>query len=303
MKLKQLRLFNEIYVTGSLTTAAGRLFISQPAASKILANFEHDVGYKLFHRKNGKLQATPEANLLHEEVLSALQHMNQLEDSFRRAGRGARGEIKITSILGPALGYLPDLIRRFQLEHEEAHIILATGTSLPIREMVATAKIDIGIADIGLQSNRYDMTAVTMRCNCALHTSHPLANQPFVTPLLLGAINWITYGSEHETTTQLKAIYKEQRIAFQSNLTVHSTIMGLGMVEMNMGAAIIDSMSSNHFQRNIGIQFPNVKLVPFKPRVLETVDIISQNSRPMSNLTTLFLSKLLTEIEEFDNIR
>ena len=78
--------------------------------------------------------------------------------------------------------------------------------------------------------------------------------------------------------------------------------MGLGMVEMNMGAAIIDSMSSNHFQRNIGIQFPNVKLVPFKPRVLETVDIISQNSRPMSNLTTLFLAKLLTEIKEFNNI-
>ena len=302
MKLKQLRLFNEIYVTGSLTTAAGRLFISQPAASKILANFEHDVGYKLFHRKNGKLLATPEANLLHEEVVSTLQHLNQLEDSFRRAGKGARGEIKITCILGPALGFLPDFIRRFQLEHEEAHIILATSNSLPVREMVATGKVDIGIADIGLESSRYDMTPVTMSCNCALHLSHPLANQPFVTPQLLGAINWITYGSEHETTTQLKAVYKEQRIPFHSNITVHSTILGLGMVEMNVGAAIVDSMSSNNFQMNTGIQFPNVKLVPFKPRILETVDIISQNSRPMSNLASLFLAKLLTEIVEFDNI-
>ena len=69
MNIKQLRLFHEVMVTGKISAAAERLNFSQPAASKMLANLESRLGYSLFARGNGRLNATPEAVFLHEETL------------------------------------------------------------------------------------------------------------------------------------------------------------------------------------------------------------------------------------------
>lgn len=71
MRLRHIEIFEAIRRTGSLTEAAAALHISQPAASKLLAHAEAQLGFKLFERVKGRLVATREAEILAPEVARA----------------------------------------------------------------------------------------------------------------------------------------------------------------------------------------------------------------------------------------
>ena len=64
MRLRHIEIFEAIRRTGSLTQAAAALHITQPAASKLLASAEAQLGFKLFERVKGRLVATREADIL-----------------------------------------------------------------------------------------------------------------------------------------------------------------------------------------------------------------------------------------------
>ncbi|WP_154582145.1 LysR family transcriptional regulator, partial [Bordetella pertussis] len=80
MRLRHIEIFEAIRRTGSLTEAAAALHISQPAASKLLAHAEAQLGFKLFERVKGRLVATREAEILAPEVA----RLNQDLGSVRR---------------------------------------------------------------------------------------------------------------------------------------------------------------------------------------------------------------------------
>ena len=52
MTLQQLKYIIMIAETGSITTAAQRLFIAQPSLSKAVAELEKEMGITIFNRSN-----------------------------------------------------------------------------------------------------------------------------------------------------------------------------------------------------------------------------------------------------------
>jgi DNA-binding transcriptional LysR family regulator len=79
MYLLQLRTFLEVYRTGSVTKAAARLNITQPAASQHLKSLENSLGKLLFTRKKKGLEPTV---LGHELARSMSSAMDTIEHSF-----------------------------------------------------------------------------------------------------------------------------------------------------------------------------------------------------------------------------
>ena len=83
MRLKHIEVFNALMSTGSVVGAARLLFISPPAVSKALKMVEDELGFLLFQRVQGRLEATAEAQALYEEVakippqLAALRTLTQ----------------------------------------------------------------------------------------------------------------------------------------------------------------------------------------------------------------------------------
>lgn len=84
LRHRTLAAFRLTVETSSATRAAEILGISQPAVSQLLAGLERAVGFALFARGAGRrLEPTPEARRLFEEVCRVLDAMTTLE---RRAG-------------------------------------------------------------------------------------------------------------------------------------------------------------------------------------------------------------------------
>ena len=87
MRLRHIEIFQAIRQTGSISAAAQLLHVSQPAVTKVLQHAEQQLGFPLFLRVRGKLQATPEALELEREVdkvTESLQGVRRLAQSLRR---------------------------------------------------------------------------------------------------------------------------------------------------------------------------------------------------------------------------
>ncbi|WP_164030848.1 LysR family transcriptional regulator, partial [Proteus mirabilis] len=65
---RQLEAYIQFMETGTVTAAAERMRLSQPAMSKILAGLEIDLGLNLFLRERKRLVPTGQAHLLYKEV-------------------------------------------------------------------------------------------------------------------------------------------------------------------------------------------------------------------------------------------
>ncbi len=72
MKYKQMLAFRMVMLSGTVTQAAERLNISQPAVSNLIASLEQHFGFPLFERRKGRLSPTPDALHIYEDVARAL---------------------------------------------------------------------------------------------------------------------------------------------------------------------------------------------------------------------------------------
>ena len=295
MNINKLRIFHEVFVTGSITRAAERSYVSQPAASKMLANFEEEIGYKLFVRNNGKLIPTDEALYLHEEVYGILQGVNHLEDSIKRAKNSKTGRLRICTIFGPSYQFLPELIAEYMKDNPGVDVSLHLSGCSAIRQGIASGQYQIGLVDKAQSSSKHDAVAFDLPCYCAVPKDHPAALLDVIHPKDLLDLSWITLDSENATTKALKRIYAEIGLPLNRTLEVHTTIHGLSFVNLGMGATLVDILNFRYFDKVF--QLPNVVLKPFHPNVVEPLEVLTSNLSPLSGLAKDFYDALIRKLE------
>ena len=296
MNINKLRIFHEVFVTGSITRAAERSYVSQPAASKMLANFEDEIGYKLFVRNNGKLIPTDEALYLHEEVYGLLQGVNHLEDSIKSAKNNKTGRLRIATIFGPSYQFLPELIAEYMRANPGVDVSLHLSGCSAIRQGIASGQYQIGLVDKAQSSSKHDSVAFDLACYCAVPKDHPASQLDIIHPNDLQGLNWITLDSENATTKALKRLYAESGLPFHRTLEVHTTIHGLSFVNLGMGATLVDILNFRYFDKVF--QLPNVVLKPFAPNIVEPLEVLTSNLSPLSGLAKEFYDTLINKLEK-----
>ncbi|MFV8378758.1 LysR family transcriptional regulator [Flavobacterium sp. LB3R33] len=85
VNLEWYRTFKAVYKTGTLTSAAEELFISQPGVSLHLSSLETYVGYKLFDRTGRKMVPTEKGKVLYNFIIEALTKLEEAEKNFQRS--------------------------------------------------------------------------------------------------------------------------------------------------------------------------------------------------------------------------
>jgi DNA-binding transcriptional LysR family regulator len=85
VNLEWYRTFKSVYKTGTLTSAAEELFISQPGVSLHLSSLENYVGYKLFDRTGRKMVPTEKGKVLYNFIIEALTKLEEAEKNFQRS--------------------------------------------------------------------------------------------------------------------------------------------------------------------------------------------------------------------------
>lgn len=182
MDLRQLRYFVAVAETGNISTAAKKIFLTQPALSRQIKALENEFGQCLLERRAHSVHLTPVGEGLLREARELLHHADQVLERVRASGRGVRLRIGYAPSL--ACGILAVAVDNFTQTHPDAKVELF---DLSTGEMLAECennKLDI-ILTVASDTKTTDLKWIPLACTnwtLAVNRKHPFASRPHITP-------------------------------------------------------------------------------------------------------------------------
>lgn len=148
MNLEQLRLLRAISEHGTLTAAAERLHLSQPAATHQIHQLEKELGLPLFARSARRLQLTS----IGERVLARARIILDESDAIHRDIAAIQnldlGEVRMGGGPTATVHLLPNLISRFHARHPGIRFYVKEAHTREVVEWVAHGALDIGVTTL-----------------------------------------------------------------------------------------------------------------------------------------------------------
>ena len=147
---KWLQVFNIVSETGSISGAAKKLEVIQPAVSYLLKNLETALGVELFSRRGSSLILSEAGVLLYERSGLLMEHFHALKLEMAALDKSAyRGDIVMATTHSFAGSHLPLYVDMFRRSNPEVNFSLITGlSSKAIIDTVVKAEADFGITSL-----------------------------------------------------------------------------------------------------------------------------------------------------------
>jgi len=143
MELRQLQLFLAAAEEGSITGAAKRMHLTQPALSRQIKSLEEELGVELFTRGAHSVTLTPAGSVLLEEGGKLLERAERVVKQVRASAEGEPLRVGYApSLAGPLLGLA---LERFSQLHPRARVQLFDLSSTEMRDGLAQGKIDVAV--------------------------------------------------------------------------------------------------------------------------------------------------------------
>ena len=124
MDLRHIRTFVTVAELGTVSKAALRLHVVQPALSRQIANLEDQLGLKLFDRVGRRLILTSEGEQLLSDSQGLLNYARALGEQAQMLRRGNVGVLRVSASPHLIEGIFPDLLRRYAERYPNVHVRL-----------------------------------------------------------------------------------------------------------------------------------------------------------------------------------
>lgn len=283
---RQLEAFVAVLETGSVTRAAERLHISQPALSQLISNFESDLGYPMFRRSGGRLAPTAEAELMRDEVQSALA---AVERACRRAqdiGSFKSGHLAISAFPSLAASALPRLLALFCEKHPGVRVTLRAMSSAQMVDEVALQRVDFAISELPERAN--GVTAEHLRryhAVCTVQPTHAFAARKVLPLAEIGKERLVCLGEEDEARTLVQNAFHSAGVDLQWNREVSLCASACAWVAAAGGVAIVDPFISEDWRGRL-------LSIPTSPPIMFDLWLLRPETKPLSRIASAFLERV-----------
>jgi DNA-binding transcriptional LysR family regulator len=243
-RFQQLRGFYYAASSGSISRAARRMCLSQPAVSQQIHSLENELAVALFVRRGSKIQLTHDGELLLEMAGPLIDELENLDAQFRqRRTEVSVGHIEVAAGMSTSLYLLPRYVEAFHRAHPQIEVRLQSVTGLEGLERLRAGLVDLAVgpvmqvpADIEFHPMvSYD--AVVITC-----PGHPLARQSKLTleeisryPLILPPRNLSTWPMVDST-------FKQHGLTYEVAMEAGGWEVIKKYVELGLGISIIISI-------------------------------------------------------------
>lgn len=145
MNIRQLQIFKTVCEEGSITKAAQKLYISQPAVSTTIIELEEYLGFDLFDRVSRNIVLNEKGQVFLNKAVILLDHYNDLHDSF--VSIDEKAWIKIGSSITLSIDKLPEVIKTFKNTYPDTPIEVVVKNAEDIEDMLKNHEIDLGLIE------------------------------------------------------------------------------------------------------------------------------------------------------------
>jgi DNA-binding transcriptional LysR family regulator len=145
MDLKHLRTFVAVAELGTVSKAALRLRIAQPALSRQIIDLEKELGLTLFDRVARRLLLTGEGEQLLGNCRKLLGYASSLTDQAQELRRGDSGVLKVTAGAHMIDSVLSTFLHRYAEHYPNVQVRLIEGIGAQVLAMVERGEAQLGI--------------------------------------------------------------------------------------------------------------------------------------------------------------
>ncbi len=212
LQWRHLRLIHAIDEHGQLSVAAERLSITQPAASRMLAEVETMVGHQLFERTPKGMVPTAIAEVLIRHAGVLLRGLSTTASEVADFGSGKMGSVRVGSVTGAAIAYVVPAIQALKKDVQSADVYIGVGPSDTLMEGLLNGEYDFILSRVPneLDARQFDITEWRVETTKFLvRADHPLTRiaKPSITDL--AGYGWVAQA----TGTPMRKAVEEVFIA------------------------------------------------------------------------------------------
>jgi len=145
MDLRTLRYFIAVLEAGSLSRAAGALYVAQPALTAQIKKLESELGVQLFERSHAGVTPTSAGLRLYDDARRLLSDADAMRERIQRLPQGPEGSVTLaipfllaSLLMGPVLAALKE-------SHPRVRVFVLDGLSLTVCKAVLERRADVGI--------------------------------------------------------------------------------------------------------------------------------------------------------------
>jgi len=287
VNLRQIEIFKCVMEAGTVTAAAERLHVSQPAVSKQLAELERRLGFAVFDRVSGRLVPTSEGRALYDEVERVQASLEQLTRFAVDLRATRRGRLSIGALPILSTRWLPGVVGRFLAHRPQVMLALQTLGSMKVIEGVESRRFDVGVAMPSAQLPGVEQELL-MRIElvCVLPRKHPLAARRVIAPADFDGENfvWLTTFDRSRLTIDRTMETAGVRIGRRVDTFMAATACAL--VAERVGLSLLDAVTAaEQLSERVAVR-------RFRPRTEFDIMLVRPQHSPRSNLVEEFVAEL-----------
>ena len=260
MNLRHIEVFRALMTKGSVSAAAQFLNVSQPGVSRLIRNLEDRSSVRLFNRVKGRLEPTPEARILHEEVERAFVRLERVRSLMVRLSAHQSGVVRV--VAAPTLAHTLVLDRLLSIQQKRPNLQISVDYARfsGIARGLETGDFDFGIViGEGVAPEFQHRRIASLQFGLAVPSGHRLSAHKEVTIDDLAGEKILTYRRGSPLYQAL--VRRGMKPLFDSStVEVGSSLIACGAVDRGFGLAIVDIETARRGR------FDNVIVIALKPQ-------------------------------------
>ena len=177
MTIRHLEIFVQVYREKSITRAAEKLYMTQPAVSVAIRELEKHYGVALFERLGRRLYVTGSGEALHVRALQLLEEFHGLEQGLAR-----KAALRVGSSVTLGNFLLPRVAAEWQVRHPESSLQVTVANGGRLQQMLRDNLLDVAVIEGPV--NREELESRVFRQDrlvLVLPQEHPLTVSEHIT--------------------------------------------------------------------------------------------------------------------------
>ena len=239
MRLAQIEGFVEVARSQKLGQAAGELFITQPALTARIQRLEQELGVPLFVRTPTGMRLTDPGRTFLPWAVRALDAVEEGRRHVDELARGGAGELAIGA--APAVGtyVLPALLKSFSDDLPNVSLVVRTGHSEEILDMVLRGEVEVGLVRALLHPQIQSVPFYEETLVLVTDPSHPFAARKRISIAEIAEAQLILFDRTSSYHGLTSAFFREAGVTPRGVMELDNIDAAKKMVQQGLGVALL----------------------------------------------------------------
>jgi DNA-binding transcriptional LysR family regulator len=250
--LRQLDTFLEVARELSISRAAEKLHVTQPAVSMQMRQLEEAVGMPLYEQTGRKIRLTDAGRDCQQYAIAAVAQLKQLDDAMAERRGFKKGRVEL-AIVSTAKYFVPMLLVLFRKKFPAIEVVLQIHNRESIMNLLTRNEIDLVIMGRTPDTAEYVATAfATNPMGVISAPGHPLSRRRHAPLAILNDQEFVVRESGSGTRQLMERLFAEHGInphivmEMPSNETIKQAVMaGMGLSFLSL-RTIRHELASGH---------------------------------------------------------